>query len=476
MATEPQEEQINLDLQAFQENPAAFMKRLPPKADEQGGGGLQLFDQAAVDRREYVEARDSLRQTTTETTDDDGRAAFASNDQADGFVDSFRYAGLEGMEGSGLMSASLSVRPWSGDYWAICRGILGKRYADSGFPNSSDWASNYGYIRRNPPSSTAVDDLSPSEKYDLLVGDSSFSLTERMWAEGEAYYRRSGTVPAWMGICHGWAPAAYMLPRPTGTAQVIAADGHTHITFYPDDIKGLASLLWAKCCPKTRFIGGRCNDSSPSIDPENGRILSQKCFDTNPGTWHLAAVNQIGYAKRSMVMDATYDYQVWNQPVVGYSYRYFNPQSMRYAGSLAGATVSRAAFTSDRFKKYRSSQTDSFVGIAMNVSYTVETSPSQSPSDSPADDSVKTVRYLYDLELDAADRIIGGEWYQNAHPDFLWTPPKGSRAQTSWEPGGTWQSGQPLPSSWRSAAVSASANASAPLAAVVERLIAFSNS
>jgi hypothetical protein len=149
---------------------------------------------------------------------------------------------------------------------------------------------------------------------------------------------------------------------------------------------------------------------------------------------------------------------------------------MRYAGSLAAATVSRAAFTSDRFKKYRSSQTDSFVGIAMNVSYTVETSPSQSPSDSQSDDSVTTVKYLYDLELDAADRIIGGEWYRNAHPDFLWTPPKGSRAQTSWEPGGTWQSGQPLPSSWRSAAASASANASAPLAAVVERLIAFSNS
>lgn len=476
MATEPQEEQINSDLQAFEKNPVAFMKRLPPKADEQGGGGVPFFDQGAVDRRDYVEARDALRQTTTETTGEDGRAAFASNDRADNLVDSLRYSGLEGMEDNGLMNARLSVAPWSGDYWAICRGILGKRYADYSFPNSSDWASNYDYIRNSPPSSVDVDVLSPSEKYDLLVGDSDFTLTGRMWAEGEEYYRRDGHVATWMGICHGWAEAAYMLARPTGTARVLAADGRTWITFYPDDIKGLASLLWAKCSPKTRFIGGRCRDTDPEIDPENGRTLSQKCFDTNPGTWHLAAVNQIGVANRSMIIDATYDYQVWNQPVVGYSYRYFNPQTMRYAGSLTAATVSRSAFTNDRFKRYRSSEAESFIGIAMNLSYTVETSPSQNQTDSPSEDNVKQVRYLYDLELDGVDQIIGGEWYQNTHPDFLWTPSRGDRAKTSWEPGGSWSGSSPLPSSWQSAAVTASANASSPLAAIVERLIAISNS
>ena len=37
--------------------------------------------------------------------------------------------------------------------------------------------------------------------------------------------------------------------------------------------------------------------------------------------------------------------------------------------------------------------------------------------------------YSYDLELNAEKEIIGGEWYGNRHPDFLWTPVKGPRAR-----------------------------------------------
>ena len=55
--------------------------------------------------------------------------------------------------------------------------------------------------------------LSPSEKYDLLVGDKNFTLTKAMWNEGLGYYNRNGSVERWMGICHGWAIAAYMYPR-----------------------------------------------------------------------------------------------------------------------------------------------------------------------------------------------------------------------------------------------------------------------
>ena len=62
--------------------------------------------------------------------------------------------------------------------------------------------------------------------------------------------------------------------------------------------------------------------------------------------------------------------------------------------------------------------------------------------------------YYYDLELDAAGKVIGGEWYTRDHPDFLWTPPAGSRAVTRHEAAATgeWDSTQPLPESWRVAA------------------------
>jgi hypothetical protein len=34
-------------------------------------------------------------------------------------------------------------------------------------------------------------------------------------------------------------------------------------------------------------------------------------------------------SRRAMIMDATYDYEVWNQPIFSYEYQYFNPATMR---------------------------------------------------------------------------------------------------------------------------------------------------
>ncbi|MCI5132128.1 MAG: hypothetical protein D3904_11550 [Candidatus Electrothrix sp. EH2] len=391
--SEEQEKELNTGIQAFHENPVEFMDRIPPKyaGEEPDSSGKSIFDQAAVEQRAHVDARDALRRQVTEKDEVAvGRAAFADNDEADGFVDEFRFSGLQSMEENGLMRAGLKESPWSDDYWAFYLGSLGKRYADPGFPASSDWKINYDYIRNNPArqivaqgSPEAINRLSPAEKYDILIGDSEYSLTRNMWELGRKYYIRDGHVEPWMGLCHGWAPAAYMLHRPTGTATVLAADGRTYLTFYPSDIKALATLLWAKVKYHSRFIGGRCNDRNPAKDPQSGRILSQICFDTNPGTWHLAVVNQIGASGRSMIMDATYDYQVWNQPILSYSYRYFNPKTMYYGRSLSEVSVAPRAFSNDKFSQFRSHETDSIVGVEMKVSYIVETVPTHSQVDSP---------------------------------------------------------------------------------------------
>jgi hypothetical protein len=472
-------------------DPVAFMEKLPAKYDEQGNlvdSVPTVFNEEAIQEKVFVDARDAKRKELTELdVIAAGRAAFAENDQADGFADTFSCSGLQGMEEKGLTSARLAEQPWSDDYWAIYLGMLGHRYADSRFPKSWDWKVNFDYIQRNPAAQivesgdrNVVNRLSPSEKYDILVGDKKMTLTSKMWEEGKKYYSRNGKVEPWMGLCHGWAPAAYMLPRPTDSATVLAADGNTFITFYPADIKALATLLWAQVKTASRFIGGRCREKNPAVDPQAGRILSQKCFDTNPGTWHLAVVNQIGVSGRSMILDATYDYEVWNQPIVSYKYRLFNPKNTRYARSLAEASVLKASFESDRFRKYRDSETDTIVGVAMDVSYLVETSPEQYSPDSSKYDRVQTVRYYYDLELDGLGNIIGGEWYQNAHPDFLWTPEKGVKAVTYWENryglSGTWKSEEPLPGEWQEVAAVTSGYQKAPLAAIVEQLISFSRS
>ena len=69
-------------------------------------------------------------------------------------------------------------------------------------------------------------------------------------------------------------------------------------------------------------------------------------------------------------MDATYDYEVWNQPVAGLFVMILPPhQTMRLATKLSTATISRAKVHPDpRFHKYRSAEAASFVeSIIMEV-------------------------------------------------------------------------------------------------------------
>jgi hypothetical protein len=171
-------------------------------------------------------------------------------------------------------------------------------------------------------------------------------------------------------------------------------------------------------------------------------------------------------------MDASYDERIWNQPVVGYTYHYFNPQSMKQVHALEDAKMSISDFSHDKFKRYRSKNARYVVGIMMDLTYVAETRPSHSHEDSPDRDHLRTIRYVYDLELDASENIIGGEWYMNQHPDFLWVPTPGAHAVSDYERLATesWDMNGILPASWQSAAREASADG-IPLAKLVEAMI-----
>ena len=361
----------------------------------------------------------------------------------------------------GFTEGEVDVQPWSSDYWPIATGVTAKRYDNQEYLNATNgmkWEIMAEYFKTNEFSRTAahyitdgggvdafINELSPAEKYDILVGDSAFQLTKNQIAEGEGYFRRNGKVETWMGICHGWAPAAYMDPRPTKSVQARDVRGNA-INFYPDDIKALSTLKWAngitvECkgaagCEHqaqnlqqaSRFIGGRCNakdaDGGITFDAETGAVENRNsdCFDTNPSAWHKTVVNQIGVLSKSFVIDVTFDYEVWNQPVVSYKYTYFNPKTQDIADFKDA--IQPKGFAGDKFAKHReaNSAVKWIVGVAMDVVYEVETSPSARADDKTEYDALTKVRYIYDLELDAQGKILGGEWYNNTHPDFLWTP------------------------------------------------------
>ena len=412
----------------------------------------------------HVGADDELRE----------KSAIQPGDRAADLVDRLEVETLEQIDQRHLTASQLDESPWSDTYWPLYQGELAQRYADPRFPGDGSFGDLQAYVRN---ASCSVDNLSPAEKYDLLVGDSHKTLTESMLQEGARRMDSSGAIETWMGICHGWAPASYSTSRPVHSAEVVAADGHTKIRFYPSDIKALASALWAGANFPTRYIGGRCNEKDPARDAQ-GRVINNDCLDTNPASWHLAIVNQIGVSRRSFVMDANWDYEVWNQPVYGYSTRYFNPVTLEEFATAAEATVQTADDPSDPRARYRSPGTLKLVGVSMTVAYVAETNPSHSLTDAAIKDRVVSVNYRYTLELDASGKLLGGEWENDEHPDFLWTPALGAQAMAPGDHGldssGThWDGSAPVPSEWRAAARASSAQ-NLPLGHVVNGLVGLS--
>lgn len=383
------------------------------------------------------------------------------------------------LDQASLGRSFLSVSPWVDSYWPIYKGIIAIRYADPQFPNSKAWIDNYNYILANPVTSVLrtgdsrqINRLSPAEKYDLLVGDSNMTLTKYSWSKGEEYYQKYGFVETWMGICHGWAGAAHMLVPNIDAPLVLPTPQGQRLTFYQSDIKALNSMLWANANLNTRFVGAKCRVGNPAKSPI-GRVIEPACLDNNPATFHLSLLNQIGRYQRSFVMDSTYDAQIWNFAIVGYDSVYFNPQSLRPTHSLREGIIPIEKYTLDKFKEFRSPEARYVVGVAMDVSHSKAMTPTQKTQTlSPA----KVVRFLYDLELDENYNIIGGEWYMNAHPDFIWTYDQSSiakaRVDRELNPA-EWQIGQPVPASWTDAARRASSMGT-PLYSVISSIIQMS--
>lgn len=339
------------------------------------------------------------------------------------------FTTLSQFDSQRFLYGAANFRPWNGSYWPTQKGMLAHRYNDPGFPNSKTWSVNRAYWEAAPGSSLVasgrIEALSPAEKYDLLVGDSNWTLTRAMWEKGTKPAERWGNVPGWFGICHGWSAANHMrTPEPQNMVNAVGAEGHT-ITFYPNDIKALASYLWAESGGASLFIGSKCRSPGPVRD-EWGRVIDDSCRDTNPMTWHISVLNRVGRDGDSMVMDESMNNEIWNYAIDSYYFRYFNPNTMKPTRGWEDAVVPRDQYYGDPYKAHRAEGTAYIVGVVMEVFFPAATEPkAMGKLKKPL---YKSKTFIYDLELDAAYNIIGGEWHSDAHPDFLWTYPFNQQA------------------------------------------------
>ncbi len=370
------------------------------------------------------------------------------------------------IESMGLGTHELSERPWSDSFWPDVKGSIAVPYIDGGFLSPLGWQSlspnrsklhgrSAAYLEQaitDTFSDTQLNNMAPSEKYDYLLGDKNFTLTNQVIKMVDQRSDMDLTT-YWTGVCHGWSPAALKLPRPQHSFEITAANGRK-ITFYPADVKALASFLWGKTNAQasTKVEGWQCQTGASTN--KHGRLIDPRCFDVNPSFLHLAMINLIGLENRGFIMDRNYRGEVQNQPVFKYSVSYFDPTRRRPSStkSFSEAKVVYSRRFADPFRPFRSPKIKGLVGVELKLWYMKENGPNHLATDGPSNDKYTEFKTRYDLELDENDNIVGGEWREfdsttsktlveqlmYNHPDMIWLPSKNLKAFSVADPIEVW--------------------------------------
>jgi hypothetical protein len=342
-------------------------------------------------------------------------------------------------------------KPWSSTYWPTKNGQISVRYNTNSknsmgkynpvfdnFTEMYNWNKSLTFYSQPDEYQRLIktnlniekyiaENYSPSEKYDFLLGDFNFTLTNYLKKDALNLGKSYGDIPNWFGICHGWAVASYFYDKPNHEITLLAADKKTKVTFVPEDIKALASLYWANVGYTTNFIGIRCNANKPTSensDVSTGLYTSDPCFSINPASLLLTLTNHVGINKKNLVLDPMADPEIWNQPLNDYSVSYFNILNNKFFPELSKVKVDKnqIKYSDDSFLKFLNkkitTKTKSLVGVMFNITYTQEIFPYHYSY--AIDDLNKTETYVGVVELDEKENIVGGEWKYNAHPNFLW--------------------------------------------------------
>ena len=376
---------------------------------------------------------------------------------------------------------ALDVKPWANGTWRLDSGIIAGRYHDGYFKKLKKWKDRHDYSERHSleevfkekdagDRADLIDNLSPAEKYDLLVGEHQGELTRAQWSEGEKLLKK-GTLDSWMGICEGGAAASVLYPEPQHAVDLKTPSGDP-IRFHIMDIKALAALLWSSYNANIPISGSRCTKEAPDKD-SNGVVTDESCFNSNPASFHIAILNFLGLRNRPFFMNRTVSVEVWNVPIIAYSVRYFNVVNGGKVQDLEGAIASLKDYPKDIYRRYRSPKAVSVVGVDMKVKMGRGTSHYRDSTESMERTESE---YTYDLELDAKGDIVGGEWHQDQHPDFIWAVEPGYRPLSMGDillgRDNQWD-GVQVPTNWQNAARISSAR-NQPLEAIVSKLVELS--
>lgn len=184
---------------------------------------------------------------------------------------------LEQIQDEKALKGYLMEKPWADTYWPLNKKGVSHRWNGASNFETFEAQRDDAIAALAGETFESTWKLSPAEKYDILVGDASYSMTKEGWDVYKQYedYEHSW---GWMGHCHGWAPAAYLEATPK--AGVMANINGKTVLFTEGDIRGLLTKAHATNSTSggTRFIGTRCN-ARTIIKDEHGRIVDGTVYN-----------------------------------------------------------------------------------------------------------------------------------------------------------------------------------------------------
>jgi len=353
-------------------------------------------------------------------------------------------------------------------WWPMIDNGIAFRY-NTNVRNFNDWTSD-------------PDNLSPSEKYDLLIypGQTQRLSEVRNYTPAEAalpaaergephvapatsvvgpttYWELSNhgvyqrNYPeSWWGHCNGWsasvtaeregAPMRDIRVRRGGRGEILEcrAGESGCILFRTADIEALLSEVYFH--DASTISGRRCNTEPAKIERDAyGRPTDPACRDLNPATMHVALTGLLGEGvtplstpsaapeRMPFVVDYSYHNEVWTFPVVQYRIDQIEPVDEETAIDLvckgtSGASCNDYPFNENARRFARVKTRFWVVGYATTGRDLLIPPLNREPN-------LLETSLHYVLEMDGRNVILGGEWIESPttvtpnnkelHPDFL---------------------------------------------------------
>ncbi len=215
----------------------------------------------------------------------------------------------------------------------------------------------------------------------------------------------------WGGFCHAYSATAINYKEPT--KKVLNG-----VTFYHSDIKAIMAAYYdyvmAKGIVKTYMLGSRCNKDIPQGSGP-GDKNGYNCDDLNAGSFHMALNELINVRNHGVVMDMNSGNEVWNVPIIGYEAKNMGEYAGYYRSKARGTVSIIEYHTTLKYLGYQKPEEDFEVPGVKGQ-------------------KVKSVTYKYLIELNKHGNIIGGEWLESKHPDFLWYSSELPEPSGKWAP------------------------------------------